>query len=108
MMFSPQRFITFSELVSRLGLRKIKECVSCIMAIRQLTKAEVNRLLLTLTLAGYIPERDFKIDENGQILARKEIMPVIRRIPALSESDDRLLNDRAFPAPPSFSTPCSS
>ncbi len=59
------------------------------MTIRQLTKAEVNQLLLTLTLAGYIPERDFKVNENGQILARKEIMPVIQRIPVLSESDSR-------------------
>ncbi|MBE9068519.1 hypothetical protein IQ260_17870 [Leptolyngbya cf. ectocarpi LEGE 11479] len=72
------------------------------MAIRQLTKAEVNRLLLTLTLSGYIPERDFKIDENGQILARKEIMPMIRRIPALSEADATLLNSHQSP-----STVCS-
>ena len=57
------------------------------MAIRQLTKAEVNRLLLTLTLAGYIPGRDFKVNEQGQILARKEIMSVIQRIPALPECD---------------------
>ncbi len=69
------------------------------MAIRQLTKAEVNRLVLTLTLAGYIPERDFKIDENGQILARKEILPVIRRIPALSDADDTLLNNPPAPQP---------
>lgn len=68
------------------------------MAIRQLTKAEVSQLLLTLTLSGYIPERDFKIDEKGQILARKEIMPVIRRIPALPESDAALLNSQQPPS----------
>ncbi|MEM9483389.1 MAG: hypothetical protein AAGA83_06820 [Cyanobacteria bacterium P01_F01_bin.116] len=68
------------------------------MAIRQLTKAEVNRLLLTLILSGYIPERDFKIDENGQILARKEIMPMIRRIPALPESDIPLLDSQQSPS----------
>ena len=68
------------------------------MAIRQLTKAEVNRLLLTLTLSGYIPERDFKIDENGQLLARKEIMPMIRRIPALPESDATLLDSQQPPS----------
>ena len=71
------------------------------MAMRQLTKDEVNRLLLTLTLAGYVPERDFKLDENGQILARKEILPVIRRIPALSDADDALLHQ---PQPPSTSS----
>ncbi|ESA35721.1 hypothetical protein N836_10670 [Leptolyngbya sp. Heron Island J] len=78
------------------------------MAIRQLTNAEVNQLLLTLTLAGYVPERDFKIDENGQILARKEIMPVIRRIPALCETDERLLNNSSLAAPSSLSTSCSN
>lgn len=72
------------------------------MAIRQLTKAEVNRLLLTLTLSGYIPGRDFKIDENGQILARKEIMPIIRRMPALPDADATLLNSHQPP-----STVCS-
>ncbi len=107
-MRNANRFITFSELVSSLGLSKVKECTSLAMAIRQLTKAEVNRLLLTLTLAGYIPERDFKVDENGQILARKEIMPVIRRIPALSESDDQLLNNQILPSPSSLSTQCSN
>ncbi|EKV00222.1 hypothetical protein Lepto7375DRAFT_2325 [Leptolyngbya sp. PCC 7375] len=79
-----------------------------IMAIRHLTKAEVNQLLLTLTLAGYIPERDFKIDENGQILAKQEIMPIIRRIPAWSESDSRLLNDPSTPAASSLSPQCSN
>ncbi|MEM8614650.1 MAG: hypothetical protein AAGF93_21750 [Cyanobacteria bacterium P01_H01_bin.105] len=68
------------------------------MAIRQLTKTEVNRLLLTLILSGYIPERDFKLDEHGQILARKEIMPMIRRIPALPEADATLLNSHQPPS----------
>ena len=77
------------------------------MAIRQLTKSEVNRLLLTLTLSGYVAERDFKIDENGQILARKELMPMIRRIPALSETDEQLLNGTSSPSP-SLSMQCSS
>ena len=67
------------------------------MAIRHLTKTEVNRLVLTLTLAGYIPERDFKIDENGQVLAKPEILPVIRRIPALSEADETFLNNQISP-----------
>ncbi len=78
------------------------------MAIRQLTKAEVNQLLLTLTLSGYVPERDFKIDENGQILARKELMPMIRRIPALSETDEQLLNGKSLPSPSSLSMQCSN
>lgn len=73
------------------------------MAIRQLTKTEVNRLVLTLTLAGYIPERDFKLDENGQILAKQEILPIIRRIPALSESDETFLNNHISPPPSSLS-----
>ena len=78
------------------------------MAIRPLTKPEVNRLLLTLTLSGYVPERDFKIDENGQILARKELMPLIRRIPALSEADEHLLNGTSLPASAAVSMPCSN
>ncbi|MEM9266797.1 MAG: hypothetical protein AAGA46_14860 [Cyanobacteria bacterium P01_F01_bin.13] len=64
------------------------------MAIRHLTKPEVNRLLLTLTLAGYIPGRDFKVTENGQIMARKEILPIIERIPVLTDSDDEILHDQ--------------
>ena len=78
------------------------------MAIRQLTNAEVNQLVLTLTLAGYIPERDFKIDENGQVLARQEILPVIRRIPAMSEADERLLNNSSLSSSSSLSTSCSN
>ncbi len=71
------------------------------MAIRQLTKAEVNRLLLSLTLAGYVPGRDFKVNENGQVLARKEIMAMIERIPVLTDSDDDILQ-QPTPTAPSF------
>ncbi|MEM1253521.1 MAG: hypothetical protein AAGI69_13895 [Cyanobacteria bacterium P01_H01_bin.21] len=78
------------------------------MAMRQLSKDEVNRLLLTLTLAGYVPERDFKLDENGQILARKEILPIIRRIPALSDADDALLHSQQPPSASSLNTHCST
>ena len=69
------------------------------MAIRQLTKAEVNRLLLSLTLAGYVPGRDFKVNENGQVLARKEIMAMIERIPVLTDSDDDILQQPTSNAP---------
>ena len=78
------------------------------MAMRQLSKDEVNRLLLTLTLAGYVPERDFKLDENGQILSRKEILPIIRRIPALSDADDALLHSHQPPSESSLNTHCST
>ena len=78
------------------------------MAMRQLSKDEVNRLLLTLTLAGYVPERDFKLDENGQILARKEILPIIRRSPALSDADDALLHSQQPPSTSSLNTHCST
>ncbi|MEM9906384.1 MAG: hypothetical protein AAF921_15310 [Cyanobacteria bacterium P01_D01_bin.44] len=63
------------------------------MAIRHLTKAEVNTLLIKLTLAGFIPGKDFKVDENGRIWARKEIYAFISRIPALPEADDDFVND---------------
>ena len=60
------------------------------MTIRALTQAEVNTLLIQLTLAGYIPGRDFKITPDGQILARKEIFAGLKRIPALPEIGEAL------------------
>ncbi|MGD1950224.1 MAG: hypothetical protein ACFB14_11330 [Leptolyngbyaceae cyanobacterium] len=78
------------------------------MAMRQLSKDEVNRLLLTLTLAGYVPGRDFRLDENGQFLARKEILSIIRRIPALSDADDALLHTQQPPSASSLNTHCST
>ncbi|MEO1399988.1 MAG: hypothetical protein AAFV72_01900 [Cyanobacteria bacterium J06635_1] len=68
------------------------------MAIRHLTKAEVNTLLIKLTLAGFIPGKDFKVDENGRIWARKEIYAFISRLPALPEADDDFVTDDASSA----------
>ena len=68
------------------------------MAIRPLNKAEANTLLIKLALAGYIPERDFKIDDKGRIWARKEDFTFLKRIPALPEPDIDVANDEQ-PAP---------
>ena len=57
------------------------------MAIRHLTKSEVSTLVLQLTLAGYVPGRDFKFDNTGQILARKNVFAFLERIPALPQDD---------------------
>lgn len=57
------------------------------MAIRHLTKSEASTLVLQLTLAGYIPGKDFKVDDDGQVLARKEVFAFLKRIPALPQND---------------------
>ena len=64
------------------------------MAMRHLTEAEVNTLLVKLTLAGYIPGRDFKVDENGRIWTKKETFAFLKRTPALPEADDDFCNER--------------
>ncbi|NEP15992.1 MAG: hypothetical protein F6J97_03705 [Leptolyngbya sp. SIO4C1] len=55
------------------------------MAIRPLNKAEVNTLLVKLSLSGFIAERDFKVDEQGRLWARPEVFNCLRRIPAFPE-----------------------
>ena len=57
------------------------------MAIRPLNQTEVNTLLVKLTLAGFIPERDFKIDSTGQVLAKPAVMEFLKRVPAIPEAD---------------------
>ena len=57
------------------------------MAIRHLTKSEVSTLVLQLTLASYIPGKDFKVDENGKVWARKEVFAFLQRIPAIPQDD---------------------
>ncbi len=50
------------------------------MAIRPLTKSEIDTLFIQLTLAGLIPGRDFKFNGTGQIMARKEVWSIVQRI----------------------------
>ncbi len=58
-----------------------------IMAIRSLNQAEVNTLLVKLTLAGFIPDRDFKVDSTGQVLAKPAVMEFLKRVPAIPQED---------------------
>ncbi|MEL6135869.1 MAG: hypothetical protein AAFQ61_01975 [Cyanobacteria bacterium J06626_23] len=58
------------------------------MTIRPLTKSEIDTLFIQLTLAGLIPGRDFKFDEAGQIMARKEVWSVVQRIRPVPDAGD--------------------
>lgn len=57
--------------------------------VRSLTESEVGVLVLRLVLAGFVPSQDFKITDDGQVLASPQVRAFLKRTTAWSP-DERL------------------
>jgi hypothetical protein len=57
--------------------------------VRSLTESEVGVLVLRLVLAGFMPSQDFKITDDGQVLASPQVRAFLKRTTAWSV-DERL------------------
>jgi hypothetical protein len=49
--------------------------------VRSLTESEVGILILRLVMAGFIPSKDFKVTDDGQVLASPEVRAFLKRTP---------------------------
>jgi hypothetical protein len=55
--------------------------------IRALTKSEVGELVIRLAVAGFVPGRDFTLNDEGQILASPEVREFLRCTSAWAPDD---------------------
>ncbi|MBF2078658.1 MAG: hypothetical protein IGR76_09075 [Synechococcales cyanobacterium T60_A2020_003] len=64
--------------------------------VRSLTEAEVGVLVLRLALAGFVPAKDFKITDDGQVLASPDVRAFLKRTTAWAPEEREAGSERDY------------